>query len=99
MHGCSLARRSSSPSWGVMGDLGSGITRAVVGNAGDLSGDPRHGGQRLGPDCELCLRSGLGVNRQVDRVVRFCAASKDSDESSVFSCWSSSNSSDCWVWL
>jgi hypothetical protein len=32
--------------------------------------------------------AGLGVNSQVDPVVRFRVASKGPDESSVFSCWS-----------
>jgi hypothetical protein len=65
------------------------IKRAAAGDAEALSGDPRHRGQRLG----------LGVNSQVDRAVRFRVASKGSDESSMFSCWSSSTSSDWWVWL
>jgi hypothetical protein len=48
----------------------------------------------------ICVyEAGLAVNSQVDRVVRCRAAAKDSDESSMFSCWSSSRSSDCWVWL
>jgi hypothetical protein len=36
------------------------IKRAAAGDAEALSGDPRHRGQRLGPDCELCLPSGPG---------------------------------------
>jgi hypothetical protein len=46
----------------------SAISLAAADDAKALSGNPRHRGQRLGPDCELCLRSGLGVNRRVDSI-------------------------------
>jgi len=43
--------------------------------------------------------AGLRVNSQVDRVVRIGVASKGSDESSAFSCCSSSTSFAWWVWV